>query len=87
VDKARAPNTLGMEVVNGVARTERRVAGSLIFGCGGSEELKKRLRPSSQALDIYVEECSVSWKSMIADWKITSQRAQIMSRSWLFDTA
>jgi hypothetical protein len=26
-------------------------------------------------LDIYVEECSVSWKSMIADWKITSQRA------------
>jgi hypothetical protein len=75
VDKARAPNTLGMEVVNGVARTERRVAGSLIVGCGGSEELKKRLRPSSQALDIYVEECSVSWKSMIADWKITSQRA------------
>ena len=31
MDKARAPNTLGMEVVNGVARTERRVAGSLIL--------------------------------------------------------
>jgi len=30
VDKARAPNTLGMEVVTG-ARTERRVAGSLIL--------------------------------------------------------
>jgi hypothetical protein len=80
VDKARAPNTLGMEVVNGAARTESRVAGSLIMDVIVVKvKRRERLRPSSQALDIYVGSCSVSWKSMIADWK--THRAQIMSRS------
>jgi hypothetical protein len=41
-----------MEVVNGDARTERRVAGSLIFGWGGSEELKswEKTTPSESRL-------------------------------------
>lgn len=44
------------------------------FEYDGSEVLEKDCAPRVKPLDIYVEACSVPWKSIIADWKIHAPR-------------